>query len=164
MPRYGKMKCAAADAPNPASKPRKPRASPSTEEKAARQIAAAERARVKGKVLEWEASLQQWTGDDPERGTLPPDGTEVLFVKDAKKHYSLSEKDIAALPFYNFAKSHKRIIPVAAIIDHVKLRFQATGTDYPIGKPPHSLNSSRHVRHLTKKDNFLDNMKAIGVL
>ena len=82
----------------------------------------------------------------------------------AKKHYSLSEKDIAALPFYNFPNSRKRTIPVAAIVEHVKNRFEATGKEYPIGKPPHSLHSSRHVKHLMRKDNFLDNMKAIGIL
>ena len=77
MPRYAKIKCAGADAPKRAPKPRKPRTPPSAEEKAARKVAAEERARVKAKIVEWEASLQQWTGEDPQRGTLPPDGTEV---------------------------------------------------------------------------------------
>lgn len=77
----------------------------------------------------------------------------------AKKYYELSNKDLEALPFYQFACSRKRIIPLAAILAHVQRRLEATGIPYPKLKPEYTVKSHRHVKHLTSHCSIMENLK-----
>ncbi|GJE95525.1 hypothetical protein PsYK624_117100 [Phanerochaete sordida] len=160
MPRVPRGRCAF-DEPAPKPKPTRPRVVLTAEEKAAKKEEAAARKEQKEKRKQWEDSLQKWKGEDERRGTLLPDGTQCLYKSEAKKFYSLSDKELEALPFYIFANSSRQIMPIAPIIEHVKSRFEATGIVPPMFKPSEVVLSARHRKNITFKSTVLENLDTV---
>ncbi|GJE92309.1 hypothetical protein PsYK624_084630 [Phanerochaete sordida] len=103
-----------------------------------------QKAEMKQRRKEWEATLRPFVVSDPERGVCFPRGTEVMYLGDAMGYFALSMREAATLPYQLLpqregtperTRGARAVVPLASLAVLVQERADAAGVPMPADAP-----------------------------